>query len=451
MTLTDVLSMHQTATERNDLETLQKVERAYLQILEEDPHNPQMLQLLGTLYIQINKVPLGVQVLERCVSIDPNISEAWNNLGNAYRSDHHVQDAERCYKEAVRCAPENGENYNNWGTNYVNEGRPAEGEAILRNAVKYAPENPHGWWNLALVLLEQGKYEEGFQYYKYGMQAKIRHERFYGCPEWDGKETDHLILYAEQGIGDEIMYMSIVPLIKNVKKISIDCHLRLIGMFQRSFPGIDFYPTRKERQISWHTDQNFTARCALGDLPKYFIKTWQDFNRTPYIKPRKEKQVNKRPIIGLSWEGGRKKTRNDLRSLSLADFLPLIQSVDADFVSLQYTTTAKEQVEAFNKKYGVNVLHRKEVHEFDYDNTLDVLSDVDLVVTVNTSLVHLCGAAGINAFVLTPKGKAWRYYSPDGSHMAMYGDHIRLFEQGNHKEWKPVIERVVDELNNRKT
>lgn len=449
--LRDTVGLHQLATTKNDLKLLERVEKNYLKLLEKTPHHAELLQLLGTVYIQINKNPLAIQVLERCVSINPDIGEAWNNLGNAYRIDHHWDDAERAYKEAVRCHPENGENYNNWGTNYVNEGHPAKGEEILRSAVKYAPDNPHGWWNLSLTLLEQGKYEEGFEYYRYGMDAGIRFERFYGCNNWDGGPTDHLVLYGEQGIGDEIMYASLIPRIKNVKRITFDCHPRLIEIFRRAFPWVQFHPTRKISVIDWAREETFTARCAMGDLPKYFIKTWRDFERVPYLVPPEDKSISLPSGLnyGISWEGGRKKTRNDYRSLALEDMLPIIKArPDVNWISLQYTPESRERVQKFNKDHGTNIKHMPQVHEDNYDWTLAVVSKLDLVITVNTSLVHLCGATGINTKVLTPFGKAWRYYSPDGHKMAWYGDHIEQYMQGEDRDWKPVIARVIHDITN---
>lgn len=451
MRLQDVLKMHQAATDRNDLVALSRVEKSYLKVLEDTPDYAQLLQLLGTLYMQTNRNSLGIQILERTVALDQNIGEAWNNLGNAYRIEHHVDRAERCYKEAVRCKPDNAENWNNLGTNYVNEGRPAEGEKILRKAMALDPKNSHCQWNLGLVLLEQGKYQEGFKHYHAGFGTGIRYERFYGCPEWDGKPTDHLIIYGEQGIGDEIMYLSLLPLVKNVKKLTVDCHPRLIKMFERAYPHITFHPTRKDRKIDWALDEVFTARCSIGDLPRHYIKTYHDFPKSVYLSPDADKQ-NKIKLpdginIGISWEGGKKKTRNDLRSISLDKWLPIIKAApNVNFISMQYTPMAAEEISAFNKQYGCNIKHYSYTHEQDYDWTLALASKMDLIITVNTSLVHLCGASGIRAWVLTPFGKAWRYWSPDGHSMAWYGDHVRQYMQQDDKQWQPIIDKVVHDL-----
>jgi tetratricopeptide (TPR) repeat protein len=451
-TINDIVRLHQSGTERNDIQTLEKVEKLYLQLLEKEPHNWQVLQLLGTCYMQINKNPLGIQILERCVSVNPDAAEGWNNLGNAYRMEHHKEDADRCYEEAIRCEPENGENWNNWGTNYVNEGRPAEGEPILRKAVEYAPENAHGYWNLGLVLLEQGKYREGFPLYKWGMEAGIRWERFYQCPTWEGQPVDNLVVYGEQGIGDEIMYTSVLEDVKSLaKNIVFDCHPRLINMFQRAYPWIDFYPTRKERVIDWGEKYSFDARCAMGDIPQFFRKSVEDFPRKAYLKPRQDYmdqiELPEGVNIGISWKGGKKKTRNDLRSLDIEQMLPIIQAFpDVNWICMQYGPEIQEEVSQFNKKHGANVIYRPEVQEFDYDWTLALASKLDDIVSVNTSLIHLCGAAGIPVKTLTPYAKAWRYYSPDGEHMAWYGDWIRLYQQDESQDWQPVIERVINDL-----
>ncbi len=456
MELKDILSYHQNASDRNDFKALEKVEKVYLDLLSKEPANPQILQLLGTLYIQIDKNALGIQLLERSTTIDGRMPEAWNNLGNAYRIDLHRKQAIRCYKKAVELAPDKGDNWNNYGTSFVNEGEPAEGERILTIATEKDPSNHHSWWNLALCQLEQGKYEQGFKNYSHGMGAGIRHERFYaGAKEWDGGETDHLVVYGEQGIGDEIMYASLLSKpFHHVKKVTFDCHPRLISMFRDAFPWIDeMYPTRKEKIIDWYQDQNITARIAIADLPRHFIKTANDWPRLVYLEEDDEKyQAIDLPEginIGITWKGGKKKTRTDLRSITLEDYLPIIKRLEhlnINWISMQYTPNSKEEVKAFNAKHGTNIIHPKYVHETDYGWTLALIKRLNQVISVNTSLVHLCGAAGVDCKVLTPYGKAWRYYSPDGEHMAMYGDWVRLYQQGADKNWEPVKRKILRDL-----
>ena len=457
MTLKDILAFHQAATNRNDIKALSKVEKSYLDLLSETPDNPQILQLLGTLYMQISKNSLGIQLLERAVSIQDVLPEAWNNLGNAYRIDLHRKKAIKAYKRAVELAPDVGENWNNYGTSYVNEGEGAEGERILKKAVQIDPTNHHAYWNLALCQLEQGKYKEGFENYHHGMGAGIRFERFYnGTPEWDGKPTDHLIVYGEQGIGDEIMYSSLLFMrLSGVKKVSFDCHPRLINMFKRSFPWIEeIHPTRKEPIIDWHDQQKFTARVAIADLPKHYpITKRKDWHRRAYLKESPGKcgaiHLPEGINIGISWKGGKKKTRSDLRSITLEDYLPMfkrLEHLNINWVSMQYSPNSKEEIISFNKEHGMNIMHLKYIHEFDYDWTLALIKKLDQVVSVNTSLVHLCGAAGVTCKVLTPHGKAWRYYSPDGQHMAMYGDWVTLYQQGKDRDWEPVKQRVTNDL-----
>lgn len=453
--LQKINELHQKATDEGDLKTLQLCENLYNQIVWQDLENWPAIFMLGSLYMQLGKDGTAIQLLERAKTLAPECGEVYNNLGNAYRSCGHWDEANENYLKCVELQPDKAEAWNNLSTNYVNEGMPEDGEQYARKALQIDPENPQANWNLSLMLLEQGHFREGWPLYRWGKVQKMRRERYYaGAKEWDGSHVKTLVIYGEQGIGDEIMFMSMVPdVLKRCDKLIIDAHPRLVDLFKRAWPEADVYGTRKETLTEWGVNYDIDAKCAVGDLGDIFRQSPKDFPRVSYLTPNEDYQARAKerlektgegPYIGIHWSGGKKKTREDLRSIPLKHWVGVvkaIESIGGTAVSLQYTEEAADDVKEFNIKNGTNIQHWPEyVDAFNYDWAGGLVGALDYVVTVNTSIVHLCGAMGKEALVLTPRKKAWRYWSPNGSDMVWYGDNIELLH--NEGEWSKVLEEV---------
>ena len=147
--------------------------------------------------------------------------------------------------------------------------------------------------------------------------------------------------------------------------------------------------------------------------------------------------------IGLSWTGGVRKTGRGLRSLTLDRFLPLLSLPDTQFISLQYTPDAEKQVEQFSKAHRISLHHWPEAID-DYEETAALVSAVDLVVSVCTSVVHLCGALHRPAWVLAPFSPEWRY-GFRGASMPWYPS-VRIFRQERFGDWEQVLADVQAEL-----
>lgn len=428
---------------------LKTAEHYYLEILNEHPNEWATLFFLGGLYLQQNRQGLAIALFEKTLEQKPKLMEAWNNMGVAYRQRFMNDKAEPCFMKALNIS-ENADSYNNLGTIHVNEGSPKEGERWLRKAVEMQPDFMQAHWNLALTLLEQGKYKEGFENYAWGLKSKDRLVKHYDCKWWRGETDGKVVVYGEQGIGDEIMFMSQIPdLINLVGKdnVILDCHPRLANLFARSF-GVKCYPTRKEAS-DWHWADPVDYKVAAGNLGSFFRSKLEDFPGSPYLSASDSAQeaaheklakLPAKPNIGISWRGGKHKTKTTSRSMSLEQILKCFEGVDCNLISMQYDEEAAGEVEGTRVHHWPDIVNAK-----DYDATAGLVARLDKVVTVNTSLVHLSGALGVPCITLTPKRKAWRYYSPDGHTMPWYKS-VRIEEQSKDGDWEDVIDRVNKQL-----
>lgn len=393
-------------------------------------------------------------------------SELMNALGTTWKHENKLDKARYWFERAQAELPElNPDIQNNLATLYINEGNPAGAAKHLDAALKADPNHAQAHWNRALARLELGDYE-GFDEYHWGKRAQVRLDRNYSkvkVPEWDGSKGKTIIVYGEQGIGDEILFASVLPdLIRDSKQVIFDCHKKLHHLFANSFPMIDIYPTREDENLTWPILPNgenrypVDAKIAMGDLPKFYRRKLEDFPGEPYITPTprsnlkwaqklNETFTDGKPVIGINWIGGHKKTRVEVRSLTLEQMLPILKQ-DAHFVSLQYTP-CEDEIFEFEQKYGIQIHHWPECsYNEHYDETGGMVANLDLVITCCSSIVHLAGAIGTPTWVLTPSRPAWRYRL-DLDYMPWYGKTVSLFRQATGSvAWEPVVEDVAHNL-----
>lgn len=404
--------------------------------------------------------------------LDTKKAEIMNAIGTCWKHENKTDKARYWFERAQSGIPMNPDIQNNMATLYINEGNPDRAMEHLNNAIRLQPDHAQAHWNRSLAWLEIGEYAKGFDEYGWGKKAEVRMNRIYSkheIPEWDGSPGKTVIVHGEQGIGDEIMFASCLPdMMKDCKQVIFDCHKKLHRLFCNSFPELDIYPTREDEHISWPYKADGTyrypvdAKISIGDVPKFYRRSIEAFPDAPYIaatdaaKERFRRKIEevlggigsgerRRPRIGIAWIGGHKKTRVEVRSLQLAQLLPILKQ-DADFFSLQYTP-CEDELAKFESEHGIHLYHWPEANYSEhYDDQAGLVANLDLVICCCTSLVHLAGSMGVPTWVLTPSRPAWRYRL-DLDFMPWYGRTVTLFrQQPGTTTWEPVVEEVAENL-----
>lgn len=497
---------------------LKEAEAILHQILNSNPDNLAVLFTLGTNYGLMGCDGLAAVIMRFCLAIDEKQGSVWNNLGTTWRRLFENARALECFERAW-ALDKRADIASNASTVYVNEGNPGPGIEWARKGLELDPCKEHCNWNLALLLLESEQWEEGFKLYPWGLMTGDRQRKVYlkkpTIPWWDGTADRTIILYGEQGIGDEIMYASQMPEMALMhKRVIFDCHPRLLKMFEfaahRVWPKckdgepIDCYPTRKltDGSEEWvGSYSRIDAKISIADLPRFTRKRAEDFPRQPYLSVPLARELEAEewinllpgdgPPLGLAWVGGRRTTRKDLRSIMLHELLPVVKHAhDLGFklIDMNYQDQGWE-VETVKKELGITIHRFPEVFEHerwevykvrgiefknkfaaknfckagnisnkeivhipgcghDYMDTaawaLAITCLGGTVVTVNQSLVHLCGSLGASAIVLTPKRPAWRY-GLKSSRFAWYGDHIIQY-RCKEDDWLPVFAQTNEAL-----
>ncbi len=463
----------------------------YEELLRRDPDNLDVAYQLGVIYGRTNHLQAASAMLERVVATRPNSIDVLNALANVAWLQCRWRDAEQLFRRALAIQPGTVALWANLGLCLhdagkldvatqalqraleidpghldallnsalvsIDVGQFDAGEALLQKALRIDPNFAEAHVLLAQLQLQRGDFDAGWAEYEWRFRcadAPPRRDEWLAL--WNGSADvkRNLVIYGEQGLGDQIMFTSCLPeAIARTGHCVMECDPRLVGLFARSFPQATFFPHNPKSGKGW-TGVGAKPDCQahLGSLPALFRKQWIDFPRHEgYLKPDPARAAFWRERladlgagvkIGISWRGGVPRTRHALRSIALREWLPLLELKGHKFVSLQYGE-CRDEIAELAARSGIELPHWQEALD-DYSETAALVSALDLVISVCTSVVHLAGALGKRAWVLVPVCPEWRYLS-NGDRMPWYPA-VRLFRQQALGEWQPVIATVRERL-----
>ena len=382
---------------------------------------------------------------ERALAISPKLPEAHHNLGLVLREIGEPARAVRHFQKALELAPR-AEMAAGLAHAYRDLGRLNEAIASYDRALRLKPGLGDAAINRAYACLLKEDFADGWAQYESRFAATGTKERDFGLPRWQGEalEGKTVLVYAEQGLGDEIMFASCLPeLLARAQRVILECSDRLAPLFQRSFPQAIVHGGKKEDPEGWvgqHTPIHY--QVPIGSLPRWLRPERSAFDRSAvYLHAdravandfRMQLAAGHKPVIGLSWRGGTPKTRSHLRSLPLELLTPLLKE-DALFVSLQHGVGSSELA-------GAAALRTFPAATDDLDRLAALISALDLVVSVDNTNVQLAGALGRPVWVLLSASPEWRYGSR-GETMPWYPS-AKLFRQGGDRRWEPVIRQLM--------
>jgi tetratricopeptide (TPR) repeat protein len=414
---------------------------------------------LGVLDLEAGDPASAATRFEEAVQLAPGYAEALSNLGLVqFRHLGRPEAAEAALERALSARPHFPDALCNLGMLRQEQGRFDDAVKLYDEALRRDPGMQEARLNRALIYLARGKYARGWEEYEARHRASTHFvRRFDRYPEWNGAPAPDrtLLVYGEQGLGDEIMFASCLPeAIASARRCVIDCSPKLEALFRRSFPAATVHGgPQTESDTEWLARvPPIDMQIAIGGLPRHFRRSESAFPRhVGYLKADAGKTARWRERlsrlggtlkVGISWRGGTSKTRRDTRSLTLDQLLPVLAAPGARFVSLQYTD-CRDELARLQSVHGVTVHHWQEAID-DYDETAALVAALDLVVSVQTAVVHLGGALGKPVWVLVPAVPEWRYLV-HGDRLPWYPS-VRLFRQNAPGTWQAVIEDVVSEL-----
>ena len=363
----------------------------------------------------------AIEHLRRANQLAPAAAATLRHLGIALRETGDLAGAHEALAAAHRTDPQDADICADLAFSLQCLGKTAEATALYERAIATQPQsaNAHAGW--ALSLLGAGDYQRGWDEYEWRLRVPgggIRRE--FPFPLWQGEDLSGrcLLVYSEQGIGDEIMFASCFrELTAMAGHCVFESSKRLVGLFGRSFPGATVLSRDRSRTPDWAKLPKIDAHIAAGSVPRMLRKSAQHFpSHEGYLAADASRVQHWRARldaagaglkVGLAWTGGLPGTLRASRSYPLQALSPLLSSPGATFVGLEFLDCSAA-VEEFNRGGGGR-LHWWPEAVKTIDETAALVSALDLVISVTTATAHLAGALGRPTWVLVPAVPTWRY------------------------------------------
>ncbi|OHB77998.1 MAG: hypothetical protein A2Z25_11455 [Planctomycetes bacterium RBG_16_55_9] len=405
---------------------------------------------LGVVLNDLGRSAEAIECYRRALHIDPEYAEVYNNLGIALKEREQFAEAITSFEQALQREPDFTEAHYNLANSLRDEGRCAEAIESYLWALCLKPDYAEAHWNMSLTLLLGGNFIEGWKHYRWrrNVDPKMPTDHNYpGKSRWDGTplEGKRLFVHYEQGLGDNIQFVRYLPMVKALGgTVIFETPKPLMGLFQE-LAGIDeLMEYRPDEQCR----VKFDVYTSLLDMPNIFGTTVETIPAdVPYIHADPAKTAHWRGKmagpgfkVGVVWAGSPIHGNDRYRSCKLEHFAPLAKIDGVRLYALQKGQAASQIAEMAGTIPIVTLSDEFE----DFTDTAAAIENLDLVISVDTSVLHLAGALGKMTWALLPFTPEWRWMlsRPDSPWYPM----MRLFRQKERSGWEPVFQRVAEEL-----
>jgi tetratricopeptide (TPR) repeat protein len=438
----------------NVLALLERREEAlvsYAEAVRLKPDHAEAFHNRGAVLQMLGRYADAVEAYTETLRLKPDHAEAFFNRGNSLALQGRNDEALPDYAEAIRLKPGHAGAFNNRGLALQDLGRFDEALAGYSEAIRLRPGFPGASVNRARLRLFRRDLRAGF--------AEFHHRWHEPSPTSLPQPTTlpacrpdtlrgRLLLWAEQGIGDEVFFAGLLPeLLKRDVSVTLTADRRLHAIFARSFPQVGLLDRAVAMRAS--IDGGYDAQAPMGDLARLLDvdAASVEATRAVYLKAderRREEMRAKlaalggRRVCGIAWRSANKRF-SAAKSIDPAQLRPLLDTPDTVFVNLQYGAVDAE-LEALHAQTGFRI-HRIEgldVRE-DIDGLAALIDACDAVVTVSNVTAHLAGALGKRGAVLVPYSKGRLWYWHQGDERSLWYPGLSVFWQDDPSGWsRPV-------------
>ncbi|MGA8970281.1 MAG: tetratricopeptide repeat protein, partial [Pseudolabrys sp.] len=407
------------------------------------PNDAELFNKRGVILDQIKRPAESLADYDRALALRPDYTDALYNRGNALHDLKRFDEALACYDQLLPLRPNDGNTFNNRGKILKELNRYDEAFACSARALALLPENIVAHCNESLMRLLTGDFARGFLEYEWRWRKAdmAPAQRNFPQPLWLGEGDiagKTILLHSEQGFGDAIHFCRYAPLVAaRGARVILEVRPPLVQLMG-SLAG------PAEIVASGDALPAFDIHCPLLSLP-LAMGTRLDTvpAQVPYLSVASDKAAEwgarlgakTRPRIGLAWSGNVIHERDKERSIGLRNFLRLLD-IDATFVSLHKEVGADDVAVLAERS---DILHFGDALA-DYADTAALIAQLDLVVSVDTSVVHLAGALAKPVWILVTYVPDWRWMLERED--SPWYPTARLFRQTAAREWDSVLARV---------
>ena len=412
---------------------------------------------LGTALKEKGMIDEAIDNYRKALKLKPDFAEIYSNLGTALADKGMADEAIDNYRKALKLKPDFAEAYYNLGTALKEKGIIEEAIEKFNKALMLKSDYAEAHFNISLLILKKGVFKQGWRKYEWRFLQKDNSLRPFPQPVWDGSPLKGrtLLIHAEQGVGDEIMFASCLPdVISQGGHYVFECDRRLMPLFSRSFPEVEaMIRLRADEPDQGHLP-HAEVKIAIGSLPLFYRSDFDSFpQQKSYLVPDKQKveiwngrfkKLGDGLKVGISWSGGKNRSLRQTRSIPLEQWSQVFSLQGVHFINLQYGDCA-EELKDIKETQDITIHDWDDTDPLkDLDGFAAQISALDLVISVDNSTVHMAGALGTPVWALLPFVSDWRWMQ-DFDDTPWY-ESVRLFRQRSLGDWESVLERVVSDL-----
>jgi len=390
-----------------------------------------VLHMLAQVYLYTGRIHESIACCQTGLEIDSSCEPLIFNLAVAQEMAGRYQEAFKGYARVLELDPRNDETHN----------------------------------NLSHLMLRLGEFESGWRHYEWRWARILKDQHVdFPLPQWQGESLSgrSLLVWREQGIGDQIMFSSMLPsLLRLGGTLKYEVESRLHPLFRRSFPQVEFIQRtqvnvqengQEAKKLAWPATDYQIAMGSLGLLLRPSLEHFPsqrsflqaDSERSQQLRREYTQMFPNKRLVGISWRGGTSiGNQKQNRRITMTELAMLQTLPDTQLINLQYGDTRAERKEA--EALGLHIHDDNRIDPLiDLDAQAAQIAALDAVISVDNTTVHLAGALGVPTYALLQLNPNWRWGLAEGP--SYWYSHVQLFRSRATDIWSEVLQRVVAKL-----
>jgi len=429
----------------------------YNRLLVIHPNHYMALYNKSKILIKENSFTDAKKCLKKAIRIQNERPEAYNAIAIISMQEKGFEEAKKNLDFAIKLEKNFAEAYNSMGILYQQLNEHERSIELFKKAIDLEENYSQAKFNLSEEYLSKLNFAEGWKNFESRINVrlfKVKYQKLtkkYLCSIHDISSEDSIYIEEEQGIGDQILFLSLLSEFKNFKnKIYVRIDRRLKRIFANNFKEIIFLTDLED--LPPHLYSYHLSLGTLGMLFRPNVNTFSkqklryldaDPNKTnSFINDLKNEGIS---ICGLSWRSSNKNIGNN-KSIQLESFLPILSLENLKFIDLQYDDTLSER-NFIKKKFDIDIDRIEDINNFsDMDGLFSLIDSCDFIVTVSNVTAHIAGALGKKTFLLVPfrYGRIW-YWHEDLNNSLWYPS-ITIYRQDKNGNWGSAINQIKENI-----
>lgn len=420
--------------------------------MREDGDSPKIHHDLGVALASMNRTAEACDHFRIALELNPSLTSAYGNLGLAHLNSGRMTEAVSMFRKGIRHGAHSPDLYNNLGVALLYRSKPSEAAGAFRQALQLKPQFAEAHQNLARALLIQGDFEQGWIEYEWRLRNRLGDRRKLATPRWGGLPLGdrRLLVKAEQGLGDTLMFVRFLSLIRQGGgHLVLQCH-RALHPLLRQLDEVDELVGDNVRV------EDCDFEIPLLSLPGLLgTRVTTIPAEVPYLRADQplvdawRKRLERIPglRVGIAWQGNPAFDGDRYRSIPLEQFEPLAKLPGVRLISLQKGFGCEQIPSVSDRVSVVDFGAGLDESTGNFMDTAAIMKSLDLVITSDTAIAHLAGGLGIETWVVLSAAPDFRWLmNRDDS---PWYPTVKLFRQERLGDWPGVFKRVATALRKR--